>query len=337
MSPLRFPIPIIAVEIEERVELHEMSVSKARPALALHRTSARSSGQQCFASRAAGADAARLQKLGGHTPCAATWFRINALKGNRWAGGSPLLEEVNLLPSSSTRISPRVILGVHRVISLWLFGDFMYAVLPIIVVAVVQLLIDADFARFALVKEWSFATIVLLGVTIRRLIRLKVKVQQTPRSYTLDTGVQAHIALLIGAVLVLALVIMVEHRLLTLINAVILGKVQVSLFAFSVLTLIIAIVAEEDTLQNVANLPSSVSRRWALRHTGYKVEQCEDAIEYVCFALDRVEKLSHVETSDVGLTLAVREEARLRASLAAALQRLELAIGSAREKAARVT
>jgi len=37
-----------------------------------------------------------------------------------------------------------------------------------------------DFKDFLLLREWSFASIVFLGVSIRQLIRVKVNIQRTP-------------------------------------------------------------------------------------------------------------------------------------------------------------
>jgi hypothetical protein len=90
-------------------------------------------------------------------------------------------------PPLSVRIS-LALASVSRILSLWLFDDLLYAVIPILVLATITTLLGETFHDFLQIKEWSFATIVLFGVSIRRLIRLKVQIQQTSHSYKLERG-----------------------------------------------------------------------------------------------------------------------------------------------------
>lgn len=56
-------------------------------------------------------------------------------------------------------------LKVHRLLSLWVFGDVIYAVLPLFVLATVTGLLREPLTHFLQLKEWSFATIVLFGAS----------------------------------------------------------------------------------------------------------------------------------------------------------------------------
>src|SRR6476661_4604435 len=98
----------------------------------------------------------------------------------------------------------------YRVLAIWLLGDVAFAVVPIATIAIITKLLGDNFSNFLLIKEWSFATIVFFGVSIRKLIRLKVELQKTPTSVKLDTGVQLFVLLLIASVLVLSFVILSE-------------------------------------------------------------------------------------------------------------------------------
>jgi hypothetical protein len=81
-------------------------------------------------------------------------------------------------PPISVKISC-ILTEFQRIVSLWLFGDLLYAVLPIIVLAGITRLLGEIFHDFLQIKEWSFATIVLFGDAVRRVIHLRVSVQYT--------------------------------------------------------------------------------------------------------------------------------------------------------------
>src|ERR1041385_6538664 len=55
-----------------------------------------------------------------------------------------------------------------RILFLWLFGDFSFAVLPIAIIFIVSRLTGDSVQEFGLIREWSFASIVLFGVSVRR-------------------------------------------------------------------------------------------------------------------------------------------------------------------------
>src|SRR5688500_14014310 len=117
-----------------------------------------------------------------------------------------------------------------RTMSMWLFGDLLYAVLPLIVLAIVTTLLGKTMDDFLLLKEWSFANIVLFGVVIRKFIQVKVSAQLDVRSHTLDVGVQFYILLVIVSVLILALILLVEQGVIPHEAANGIGRAQMGLF-----------------------------------------------------------------------------------------------------------
>jgi drug/metabolite transporter (DMT)-like permease len=106
-------------------------------------------------------------------------------------------------------------------------------------------IVEHDFHEFLLMKEWSFASIVLYGVTIRKLIKLKIEVQLAPRSPKLDAGVQFYVLLVILAAVVLAFVILAEFKRVSPVNAEGLEFAQMALFGLSLLSVGQAVWYEE--------------------------------------------------------------------------------------------
>jgi hypothetical protein len=222
------------------------------------------------------------------------------------------------------------ILTGHRLLSLWLFGDVAYAVLPIIVLAVITRLLGAGFDDFLLIKEWSFATIVMFGVSIRKLIRLKIEVQQTPRSYKLDTGVQLYIMLLIATVLVLSLVILLEKGILPERDARILGLSQIALFLTGLSSILVAVWVEEAFLSRASRLPKGISRNWLLRRLNWQLDRAANCIDYVLYVGERFPSLQFsVPTNSVR---ARRDEERHMLLVLAGLERLDELLAAAKRR-----
>jgi TRAP-type C4-dicarboxylate transport system permease large subunit len=147
---------------------------------------------------------------------------------------------------------------VFRIWSLWIFGDVIYAVLPLIVLLIIYKLLHKPFDNFLVLKEWSFASIVLYGAMIRKFVRVKVLLQQNPRSFKLDVGVQFFIILLIASVLVLALAILAEEHVLpeNILDG--LGHAQITLFLIALISLLVGTVVEDDGILWAQNSKSNI-------------------------------------------------------------------------------
>jgi hypothetical protein len=199
----------------------------------------------------------------------------------------------DLARSAGSRRSKR--LDRYRIASNYLFGDFLYAVLPLIVLAVVSFLASTSHRHFGesvghflMLKEWSFATIVLFGTSIRRFVRLKAEIQRDVSSYRLEMGLQLLIVLLIMAVLVLSLVILCEEGVITRQEPdYVLGLAQVAMFVISAVSLLLALRAEDKGLNWMELLQEDKSIVWILENIHRHLEPAEKHVRNVVAALDR--------------------------------------------------
>lgn len=132
-----------------------------------------------------------------------------------------------------------------RILALWLVGDVVYAMLPVFILTAITVLLGRPFDGFLEIKEWSFATIVFFGVSIRRFVHLKVAIQRTPLSYKIDTGLQLFVVCLVSAVLVLSLVVLKEMRAVDSACMRYVGHAQITLFVMGLLSLLISVLTEE--------------------------------------------------------------------------------------------
>jgi hypothetical protein len=195
-----------------------------------------------------------------------------------------------------------------RRLSRWFFGEVSYAILPLLVLAGITVLNDETFHGFAELKEWSFATIVFFGVTIRKFVRLKVEVQQSPTSHRLDAGIQAFIVCLVFSVLVLAFVVLKEKEIVS--AGFHIGAAQLIFFSAGAVSLFMA-VATEDAAQQWEF--TSTTRRFSLKRMNSMLLEAEHHIEAVKGAqglLDGVETTAY-------------EERRLRQTLVDTMERIK--------------
>ena len=176
----------------------------------------------------------------------------------------------------------------NRLFSLWFFGDVAYAILPIATLAFIKIVVGSSFGGFFVLKEWTFATIVFFGVTIRRLIRLNA---DTPLSYKLDSGVQLFIFLLITAVVTLSFVMLTELDEWAGVNLNVLATSQMALFVGGLVALGFVTVSEERLRLKRAQLPRSMGKTWLLRQITVQFDRAYDAVGYITFAVNRAREL----------------------------------------------
>jgi hypothetical protein len=197
-------------------------------------------------------------------------------------------ETVEMISLTETESTSSRTMQIHRMISLWMFGDVMYALLPIATLWLITHVRGEGFVGFGLIKEWSFAAIVLFGVAIRRVIRLKTEIQRSPRSYKLDTAVQGLVLFLVMAVLVLALVILHEKGVAIGGNTEFLGFIQVMFFSFGAFILLIATVAEEAFSAAANRRPLPRSTQMLAEHILYRLNSALETLTYVSDGLQRL-------------------------------------------------
>ena len=150
------------------------------------------------------------------------------------------------------------------------------------VLATVNVALRVPFDDFGLLKEWSFASIVIYGSAIQRFVKVKFE-QELPRSPSLDVGLQVLIILLVAAVLVLSLLIVNDHRQLSSAAVSTLGGMQLALFACSLSCLFTYVrVEKQDRLKRG-------EFRLAYRHDTAR-ERLAVALEYLCNHLDTLRR-----------------------------------------------
>ncbi len=209
--------------------------------------------------------------------------RLNAGKGG---------DAANFALTRNGRLRRIIGIGRHRVVSNYLFGDFIYAVLPLVVLTLVSLLVFPwshfwqRLGHFLMLKEWSFATIVLFGTAIRRFVRLKAEIQRDTSSYKLEMGLQLLVILLIIAVVILCLVILHEKQVFPDESNVVLGLVQVGLFVVSAISLLLAIRAEDQGINWIESVRGDKTPVWFLDNIHRQLEPAERHVRYVVTALD---------------------------------------------------
>jgi hypothetical protein len=221
------------------------------------------------------------------------------------------------LERASTR-ADEAWLAAHRTLSIWIFGDLIYAVLPLLVLAAITMLLGQSFEGFLNIKEWSFATIVFFGVSIRDLVRLKVRIQQTPNSYKLDSGVQLFVVLLIASVLVLALVILSEKNVLPKGHEYLLGFSQVLLFFLGGISVLAGVQAREIAI-NWKERATASPTQWKLRYINRELSNTEEMLSYLA---DAIAKFSRQPSARLEDDSGLHEEKRAAAIAFGALERI---------------
>jgi hypothetical protein len=177
----------------------------------------------------------------------------------------------------------------HKIVSIWLFGDVAYTVLPIGTIAIINVALNQPMNKFFLMPEWSFASIVFYGLTIRHLVDLKVHYQKD-LSYKLDTGTQFYILLLIGSVLTLSLVVLSEKGLVA--NPKLLVTLQIVLFLIGLFSLLIAVVFKNEYIETRLNLPTGIYKRRYFSYLKTGLDSALDTLNYVDYAIAKSKSIT---------------------------------------------
>jgi hypothetical protein len=143
--------------------------------------------------------------------------------------------------------------SLRNVLFRWIFDDLIFAVLPLFILAAVDLFIDQHLVHFMTLKEWSFANIVICGVVVRKINQRRSGSRFEVEGVFSASTMMACVALLILSVLILALVILCERRVFAAGVIDVLGTVQVGFFVLSAVVLLVVTASEEDL------------RSWAIR------------------------------------------------------------------------
>jgi hypothetical protein len=146
---------------------------------------------------------------------------------------------------------------IGKIVLPWMFGDFIYAVIPILLLLLIIHLLGKSYAGFLELKEWSFANIVLFGVGIREFVELKVRHMRATRSFTPHWGIQLLVVSLMVAVLVLFIAVLSEKGALPAEHEVALGRTQLVLFLMATSWSLISAAAKQSSIEENASLSSA--------------------------------------------------------------------------------
>lgn len=174
-----------------------------------------------------------------------------------------------------------------RVASRWLFEDVLYAALPILILALMRMLLDDTFREFFLLKEWSFASVVISGATIRRMMNVKANIERDTTSDDYNLALQAPILALILSVVVLALVALFEMQRISVSNSFALQVFQVTTFVLALALYLVAVRSEIREETRASDLPLDISRVWLLEHMIYLAEQSHGQLLTLKLQADR--------------------------------------------------
>jgi len=219
---------------------------------------------------------------------------------------------------------------VVSVFMIWLLGDVAFAVLPVVVMSVLMTMVGHEFNEFLLLKEWSFAAIVLYGVAIRKLIKLKVEIQLEPRSPKLDTGVQFHVLLVIMAVLVLALVVLAELESVGPLNTDSLEVAQMVLFGISLFAVWQAVWYEENWHEMIKSRSRASQTVWFFRYAKVQVDEAFIRANRLNDALEHLASRKSDSTDEEPMLRRRRE--KLIAETLTAIERLKVTLAESEER-----
>jgi hypothetical protein len=148
---------------------------------------------------------------------------------------------------------------IGKIVLPWMFGDFIYAVIPILLLLLIIHLLGKSYAGFLELKEWSFANIVLFGVGIREFVELRVRHLRSTRSFTPHWGIQLLVVSLMVAVLVLFIAVLSEKGALPAGHEVTLGRTQLVLFLMASSWSLISEAAKQSSIEHNASLFSAAA------------------------------------------------------------------------------
>jgi len=184
--------------------------------------------------------------------------------------------------------------------STWFFDEVAFVLLPIGVIAVMTLLVTAGpKENLLLLREWGFATAVILASALNRFVALKVIVQRD-RSTRVLVGTRLLVLLLILAVLCLALSVLREHGVAIDANALL--ALQMCALLFGLLFLGVAIYYEVKHDTESRALPSSLSSASLRRYIGRHLEESYSRLDIIT---DAFERTSENNSNDSALPVSI--------------------------------
>src|SRR5688572_519881 len=139
-----------------------------------------------------------------------------------------------------------------KIFLLWSMGEMAFTILPIVVIIIVNVSYGNNLLDTFLLPDWSFASIILYGISILRLIQIKAEYQKSI-SYRLYSGTNLYIVCCILSAVILVLAVIRQQNGQN-ISPFFVGISQIILFIFAGFSVYVATAVKEKFL----DIPNAV-------------------------------------------------------------------------------
>lgn len=173
--------------------------------------------------------------------------------------------------------------------------DISPALLPIIIITLIRGMIFGNLRGWYSWPEWSFASIVLYGLAISRIIELKMGAQRDS-SYRLEAGSRLLVLLMVLAVITLSLAILSSQG--VRVEAKLLGVFQLALVVIAILMLALAEWFIQDRHFRFRRRPWTMSRREYYGDIVALLKSTSEDLENLQFILSTANQLPRASMQD---------------------------------------
>jgi hypothetical protein len=185
---------------------------------------------------------------------------------------------------------------------LWLFGDVVFAVLPIIIILIIRIAFGITFDGFLLISEWSFASIVLFGLSIRSLLDLKIHYKKD-YSDNLDIETQVFIFMLIISVLSLSFTLLNELAEEGLPNIAEVDDhfvviIQIAMFLIALGSSLRLVRMRHKFMEEESNMPDKIEKNEYYNHLERNLDEATANINHAAYLVSRYRNIEVTNASD---------------------------------------
>ena len=171
-------------------------------------------------------------------------------------------------------------------------GDLAFTILPLAIIIFLNLALGKPAIDIPYYPEWSFASIVIIGMAMTRMLELKMLYQQD-KSYRIFTLSKICILLLIGASLSLALCQLKPYG--VDINLKFLVLLQFSMFFMGIFLLLVAHIGKEKHISDQRYLPPNITISKYYDFIEESMSDLGNEITYLNNALSRHERFDFLD------------------------------------------
>jgi hypothetical protein len=175
-----------------------------------------------------------------------------------------------------------------RIIFEWMLTELAFNLLPILVIMTMNLITTGKLDFLYLSPEWSFLTIVLLGSSVTKLLKLKINVQRDFSDNVVHL-MRITVLALISATIILSLVS--TQKLFPSLNKEFLSSSQTSLLAFSIFIGFVADVTAIKHKKEEVLLPIKIGKSRYYEAVSKSIDTICDEANYLKYAFAKQSKI----------------------------------------------